>query len=364
MTAAGGVGAALALALAALLPTGTAQDVLRVELEARLAPEVPLNDAGVDAVELDAGATARIAFGVEVADALNLAMEAAPTVARDPATGGAAVRHGLQEATVALEGGAWRVRAGLQRRPLGELRLAPAVTLDVPLASGDPRGAWGVRARGYVGDARIRAGVAWPTGAGNDLTPTGAGGRAVPGGGLSVRLDGEATLEVHLLRGSAVDGAGRTARLAAGATGSTTVGGQVVYGEAWVLSAPTAARGGAGVSGYAGAWLWTAEAHLAPPGGGLARTPAPSGGGKDAFTDGGRPALRASASRAVGARGRLEAAGGVAWPDVAGTRRARWDAGASWTRPNGDADLVLDAGLRGGPDGRTLRTGVSLRTTF
>jgi hypothetical protein len=364
VTAAGRLGAALALALVALLPTGAAQDVLRVELEARLAPEVPLNDAGVDAVELDAGATARVAFGVEVADALTLAMEAAPTVTRDPATDGAAVRHGLQEATVALEGGAWRVRAGLQRRPLGELRLAPAVTLDVPLASGDPRGAWGVRVRGYVGDARIRAGVAWPAGAGNDLTPTGAGGGAVPGGGVSVRIDGEATLEAHLLRGSAVDGAGRTARLAAGATASTTVGGQVVYGEAWVLQAPAAVRGGAGVSGYAGAWLWTAETHVAPPGGGLARTPAPADGSVDGFVDGSRPAVRASASRAVGARGRLEAAAGVAWPRIEGARAARWDAGASWTRPSGDADLVLDAGLRGGPDGRTLRTGLTLRTAF
>ncbi len=358
MTAAGRLAMrAVLVAAVAFGAPAFAQDVLRVELEARLAPTVPLNDAGVDAVDLAADATARLAFGVRVADAVTLHAEATPTVRRDAATDGVSVRHGLQEAYVALDVDAWRVRAGLHRWALGELRLAPAVTLDAPLASGAPRGAWGVQVRGYAGDARIRTGVRWPVGRDDDLSPRTEAG---PGGGVSVRIDGDATVELHLLRTPLAGDASGGARLAAGGSASATVGGQVVYGEAWALSDPVALRGGVGASGYAGDWLWTTEAHLAPPGGGVTRQRDVDG----AAVDGTRPALRTSASRAIGARGSLEAAAGVAWPDVAGERAAHWDAGATWTRPSGDADLVLDAGVAGGPAGRTLRTGVALRTAF
>jgi hypothetical protein len=289
---------------------GTRDAHVPLTIRARLEAELPLTDA----VRMEGVASPAIAVGTDADDPRLVA--------------------GLQEARIVRRGTSVDLSAGLERWPLGELRLAPALRLDGALPTGEPRGLVGARATAYLHPWRLRVGVAAPTG--DDLVPDRLGAAA------SLRLDvAQVTLEGHAFR---------TARSGGGATASATVGDLVVYGEAWLLHGPWEARGGAGLTGYLGDLLWTAEAAWAPPDGGLEA---------DA-----RPALRVAGNRAIGRSGSLDAGAGLAFPASRADperRVAQVDAYLAWSVDRPEATLTVRPSVVHG-DGVT-RVGARLSLT-
>jgi len=247
------------------------------------------------------------------------------------------LRHGLQEALLHVRLRDLDLTAGLERWPLGELRLAPAVALDARMEGGEPRGLLGARATVFLHPWRVRSGVAAPTG--DDLLPDRWGGAA------SVRLDvGAATVEAHAFA---------TERPGMGLTASGTVGAYVLFGEAWLLADPWDGRGGVGASGYAGDLLWTVEGTWAPEDGALGRSA--------------RPALRANGSVPVGRDGSLEIGVGAAWPRAAGTTSDRavvLDGSAAWTIDRPDATLTVRPAVRHGNGVTAAGATLSLTSWF
>ena len=132
--------------------------------------------------------------------------------------------------------------AGLERLPLEYARLSVPYSLETISGTGVRRGVPGVRVVWFPEDWRVRAGVLVVN---ERITPL-----------VSVKRSfGDFELEAHALYpGQAVLGLG----------GSGLLGDVVLYGEAWLLSAPFSARGVLGVTGFAGDSLWTVEGVYAP----------------------------------------------------------------------------------------------------
>lgn len=233
--------------------------------------------------------------------------------------------------------GAYEASFGVRRWPVGELRLQPALRLDSVDEFGTPRGLLGAQLVTYLHPWRLRVGVTSPIDA--ELHPL------VFGAAAAARWDvARWTLEAH--------GFSRE-RSGGGVTASGTVGDQVVYGDLWLLATPWEARGGAGISGYVGDVLVTAEAGWVPPTGALDETP--------------RPSLRVSVAAAPIRDLALDASAGAAWPDdprTPGERTTVIDARVSLTFATGDADLTLTPSLRHGGGSTVLGTSLALRSYF
>jgi hypothetical protein len=290
--------------------------------------------AGVREVRVPLTVRARLEAELPLGGDLRLRGLASPAIAVGTGGDDPQLVPGVQEALLAWRGRSLDLSAGLERWPLGELRLAPALRLDGRLPTGEPRGLLGARATVYRHPWRLRVGLAAPTG--DDLVPDRVGAAA------SARLDvAQVTLEAHAFR---------AARAGGGLTVSGTAGQLVAYGEAWLLAEPWTARGGAGLTGYLGDLLWTAEVAWAPPDGGLEG---------DA-----RPALRLSGRGTVGRDGGLEAGAGLAFPTSRSDpdRRAAFvEAYLAWTVDRPDATLTLRPSAAHG-DGVT-RLGATLSLT-
>lgn len=247
------------------------------------------------------------------------------------------LRHGLQEALLRVRLRDLDVTAGLERWPLGEMRLAPLVALDARMEGGEPRGLLGARVTAFLHPWRVRLGLATPTG--DDLLPDRWGGVA------SVRLDaGAATVEAHAFA---------TERPGVGLTASGTAGAYVVFGEAWLLADPWDVRGGVGASGYAGDLLWTVETAWAPEDGAL-RRPA-------------RPAVRVNGSVPVGRDGSLEVGAGAALPTSTGTTSGRavvLDGAVAWTIDRPEATLTVRPTVRHGNGVTAAGATLSLTSYF
>lgn len=299
-------------------------------------------DAGVQRVATELGAEARVPLRIrarlelEVPLTSGVALEAVALPALGAGFGDddPLLRHGLQEALLRVRQGDLDVTAGLERWPLGEMRLAPIVTLDTRMEGGEPRGLVGARVTAFLHPWRLRAGVATPTG--DDLVPDRWGGVA------SARLDARAaTVEAHAFL---------VARPGVGVTASGRAGSLIVFGEAWLLADPWAARSGVGASGYAGDLLWTVEGAWAPEDGAL-RTRA-------------RPAVRANGSVPVGRDDALEIGVGAAWPRSVRSPDGRalvLDASIAWTIDRPEATVTLRPTVRHG-DGVTA-AGATLSIT-
>jgi hypothetical protein len=229
------------------------------------------------------------------------------------------------------------VGVGVQRWPLGELRLAPTLRLEPLDRFGTARGLLGARLTAYLHPWRVRVGAAAPLD--DDLRPTSWGGVA------SLRWDVASwTLEASAL---ALD------RIGGGLSASGTVDRLVLTGDVWLLEGPWEVRGGVGASGYLGDLLVTAEAAWAPEGGALTGAP--------------RPTVRVSGQTTLARDVALDLVAGAAWPEdpaTPGARRPTWDAGAvlSFDRP--DAVLSLAPTLRGGGGTTALGASLTLRTFF
>ena len=280
---------------------------------------------------------ARLEAELPLAAGVRLASVASPAIAVGTGGDDPQLVAGLQEARIVRRGTTLDLSAGLERWPLGELRLAPALRLDGTLPTGEPRGLVGARATAFVHPWRLRVGVASPTG--DDLVPDRLGAVA------SLRLDvAQVTLEGHAFR---------TVRPGGGVTASATVGDLVVYGEAWLLHGPWEARGGAGLTGYLGDLLWTAEAAWAPPDGALEA---------DA-----RPALRLAGSRAIGRNGNLDGGAGLALPTSRSDpdrRVAQVDAYLAWSVDRPEATLTVRPSVVHGDGVTRLGARLSLTTYF
>lgn len=169
---------------------------------------------------------------------------------------------GLTEAFALLREGPVDASVGLERLTLETARLTVPFQVDPVAADGTRRGVWGARVSAYTGPWRLRAaGFLVPP----ELPGSAGGARGRVGGAASARLDlTVAQIELDALYLDAPV-------LGAGASG--TVGGTVVYGEAWLLADPWRGRGALGASGYLGDalggamrdTLWTLEAAFAPP---------------------------------------------------------------------------------------------------
>ncbi len=277
---------------------------------------------------------ARLELEVPLASDVTLQAVALPALGAGLGEDDPLLRHGLQEALLRVRVGDLDVSAGLERWPLGEMRLAPVVALDARMEGGEPRGLLGARVTAFLHPWRVRLGVAAPTR--DDLVPGRWGGVA------SVRLDADAaTVEAHAFA---------TERPGVGLTASGTVSSLVLFGEAWLLADPWDGRGGVGGSGYAGDVLWTVEGAWAPEDGALRRSA--------------RPAVRASGSVPVGRDGSLEVGVGAAWPSsarAADTRAVVLDAAVAWTIDRPEATATVRPTVRHG-DGVTA-AGATLSIT-
>jgi len=335
-------------------PTGVAAVLVILLLTASLAVAQPAPpslhgevgvDTGVQHVATELGARTRVPLRIRARLELdapltsNVTLEAValPALGAGLDEDDPLLRHGLQEALLRVRLRDLDLTAGLERWPLGELRLAPAVTLDARMEGGEPRGLLGARATVFLHPWRARVGLATPTG--DDLLPDRWGGV------VSVRLDaGAATVEAHAFA---------TERPGAGLTVSATAGAYVVFGEAWLLVDPWDGRGGVGVSGYAGDLLWTVEGSWAPEDGALRRSA--------------RPALRASGSVPVGRDGSLEIGVGAALPAssrVPSERAVVVDGAATYTIDRPDATLTVRPTVRHGNGVTAAGATLSLTSYF
>ena len=244
---------------------------------------------------------------------------------------------GLQEAYLEMRTGGVDLSAGFQRLPLAQMRLLTPLSIEPTLATGEPRGPLTVRVHAYTGPWRIRGAAVGVTG--DDLLPEGAGGLA------SLRFESSlATIEGHGLW---------SVRPAAGLTASASVGSLVVYGEGWLLADPWEGRGGIGVTGYLGEWLWTAESAWAPAGGGLRAVA--------------MPALAANLSRPLGFDGSVDIYVVGSWPTSAsapGKRVTQLDAAVALRQDRGDATLTVTPALHLGEGIAVASLGVSLRAYY
>lgn len=229
------------------------------------------------------------------------------------------------------------VGLGVQRWPLGELRLAPTLRLEPLDRFGTARGLAGARLTAYLHPWRLRLGAAAPLD--DDLRATTWGGVA------SLRWDVAAwTLEASAL---ALD------RIGGGLSASGTADRLVLTGDVWLLEGPWEVRGGLGASGYVGDVLVTVEAAWAPEGGSLTGEP--------------RPTVRLSGQASPARDLALDLVAGAAWPEdpaTPGRRPLTWDASAvlSFDRP--DAVLSLAPTVRGGLGTTALGASLTLRTFF
>lgn len=199
---------------------------------------------------------------------------------------------GVEEAYLRSPSSSLDLDAGVVRWQVAEMRLTPLLRFGGQDRLGTPRGLLGVRATVFAHPWRVRLAAASPLD--NELRPSGLGAL------VAARVEvGSWTLEAH---GFAFD------RRGGGLTASGTVGRQVVYAEAWLLTEPWEGRGGVGLSGYQGDWLWTGEAAWGPADGTL------EGTHETPSAVSARPSLRLSASRQLGRDATSEAVVGVAWP--------------------------------------------------
>lgn len=290
--------------------------------------------AGTHDVRVPLTVRARLEAELPLTDSLRLEGVASPAIAVGTGGEDPQLVAGLQEARIVRRGSTLDLSAGLERWPLGELRLAAALRLDGALPTGEPRGLVGARATAFLHPWRLRVGVASPTG--DDLVPDHLGAVA------SLRLDvAQVTLEGHAFR---------IVRPGVGLTASATVGDLVVYGEVWLLHEPWEARGGAGLTGYLGGLLWTAEAAWASPDGG--------------FEADARPALRVAGNRSIGRSGSLDGGAGLAFPTSRADpdrRVAQADAYLAWSVDRPEATLTVRPSVVHG-DGVT-RLGATLSLT-
>lgn len=334
-----GLGLAVAVATLLLSAWAAAQPA-----PASLHGEVGV-DTGVQRVATELGVQTRVPLRIrarlelDVPLTSDVTLEAIALPALGAGSGGddPLLRHGLQEALLRVRLRDLDVTAGLERWPLGEMRLAPVVALDVRMEGGEPRGLLGARLTAFLHPWRARLGLAAPTG--DDLLPDRWGGVA------SVRLDaGAATVEAHAFV---------TERPGVGLTASGSAGDHVVFGEAWLLAEPWDVRGGVGASGYAGDLLWTVEGTWAPEDGALKR-PA-------------RPAVRAGGSVPVGRDGSLELGVGAAWPTSAAATSGRavvLDGAVAWTIDRPEATLTVRPTVRHGNGVTAAGATLSLTSYF
>lgn len=226
---------------------------------------------------------------------------------------------------------------GFRRWPVGELRLEPAIRLGQVDGFGTQLGWLGGQATVFAHPWRVRLGVGAPVDA--TLKPSDVGAVA------AVRWDVATwTLEAHAFH---------MGRSGGGLTASGTVGNQVVYGDAWLLAEPLELRGGAGIAGYVGDLLVTAEGAWAAAGGALDSDARPSL----------RLALQAAPTRDLS----IDASAGVAWPDdprAPGSRTPIGDAAISLSLSTSDAVLSLTPNARVGGGSSVLGTTLTLRTFF
>ncbi len=145
------------------------------------------------------------------------------------------------------------VSVGLERLPLETARSSTPFAVGPVSPGGVRQGVPGLRVSWFGSGNRVRLAVFHD-----------GGGLA---GAISARHEfGFAEVEGHAVAG--------TEGFALGLGGSGLVGALVVYGEAWLLTDPIAARGALGVSGFVDEALWTAEVAYLPRAPGLGPRPA------------------------------------------------------------------------------------------
>ncbi|MDZ7800077.1 MAG: hypothetical protein U5K81_04695 [Trueperaceae bacterium] len=245
---------------------------------------------------------------------------------------------GLQEALLRHRTPRLDLSAGLERWSMGEMRLREVLRLDGRLATGEPRGLLGARAAYYPTPWRLRAGL---------LVPVDAEARLGSlGGALALRREsGPLTLEAH---------AAWTERPVLGVTASGTVGELVAYGETWLLGDPVRARGGLGLTGFAGDVLWTLEGVWAPEDAALSATAS-------------RPAVHGSARLSPLRDLSVEASAGVAWPRARGDPARRTpvlDLGVQVNIERPDLTWSVRPALHAGDGITTVGVGTSVRAFF
>lgn len=222
---------------------------------------------------------------------------------------------GLTEAYALLREGHLDVSAGIERLPLETARLTVPFQLDRTAADGKRRGLLGARASLYLDPFRLRGALFERGGS--------------LGGALSVRADlTSAQLEAHAV---VFDG------LAFGASASGTVADTVLYGEAWLVTAPWRARAALGANGYLADALWTVEVAFAPP-----------PGLPDAAAV---PQLAGQLNVPWPADGSLDVYAGAAWMEsvlAPGERRLGGQASVTWVTGNPDVQLELGPAVRFG----------------
>jgi hypothetical protein len=168
-------------------------------------------------------------------------------LALDPATifgPQARAEAGLTEAYALYRSGEFDIEAGVERLPLEVARLSLPYALEPVDALGRRRGVPGVRLSWNPEATRLRIAILALEGG---LVPS-----------LSARREfGDFEIEAHALV--------RAGRATLALTGSGTLEGLVLYGEAWAITGPLEWRYALGLSGALGDALWTLEGGYTSP---------------------------------------------------------------------------------------------------
>ena len=215
------------------------------------------------------------------------------------------------------------VSAGLERLVLETARLSTPFAVGPVSPRGVRQGVPGLRVRWFGSGTRVRLAVLHD---GDGL-----------GGVLSLRHElGVGEVEAHAVALS--EG------FALGLGGSGLVGALVVYGEAWLLTDPIAARGALGVTGFVDEALWTAEVAFLP------RAP-----GLDP-----RPALLGAVDLQGAGQGDWRLAG-AAFLDA---DALRGDVTLAYTQREPEGDVTAFVTARVGPGPAQVAIGIDVRTFF
>jgi hypothetical protein len=332
--------------LLALLFVGVAHGQLSTQGEVGVA----VGSSFVEGVRADPSWTlaghleARYVLSAPLETTFTLVLDPSVRVGREVTFGG-----GLTEAYALVRRGEVDVSAGVERLPLETARLSVPFSVETRGARGLPEGVLGVRAAWYPdllsASWRVRGALLythrdtlaqdtlmWDTLTWNALTPL----VSVRGSFEGIDLEATALYTQALGVGSFITGLG----------GSALVGDTILYGEAWVLTNPTEARGALGASGYLGERLWTLEAAYAalPP----STAPAPQLAGQLTLLHD-----EVGEVRALTGTARLLFAGA---PEV--------QPALTYSAISGDEELVLSAGGSWNEGGRALNVSVGVRRFF
>lgn len=214
--------------------------------------------------------------------------------------------------------GALDISAGLRRLPLEYARLSLPFSLEPTGRFGQRQGLPGVQVTYFAGDWRLHGALVYRQG----LVPL-----------ISVKRSFDRfELEAHALYSN---------RPTFGLGGSGLVGDLVLYGEAWLLLGPTAARGALGLTGFWEDALWTLEAAWLPP------VPTLSA----------RPVVLGQIALPLGEAGSLSLFGSSAFdPDA-----PRFTALASYSHLEGEREVTASLRAQLGPEPPAV--GLSLKVT-